>query len=156
MCDTGYSVKRLVEDLREIAALGAPEPEMLEQVRGKVKQLMMMKHNWLRPSMTATESCLLHEEHDHSLAVFVFTAQPGEEAEPHAHGTWVVIGGLEGWQTQHRWKREGGELVRDGSERIDTQTIVALESDAIHSLHNDSGANAVTLTVYGMHPDYAR
>lgn len=154
MCDTGYSVKRLVEDLREIAGLGAPEPEMLEAVRAKVKQLMLMKHNWLRSSMTATESWLLHEEPDHSLAVFVFTAKPGEEAQPHSHGTWVVIGGLEGWQTQHRWKRVGSELVRDGSERIDAKTIVALGSEAIHSLHNDSGAPAVTLNVYGMHPDY--
>jgi predicted metal-dependent enzyme (double-stranded beta helix superfamily) len=154
VCDTGYSVKRLVEDLREIAGLGAPEPEMLEAVRGKVKQLMMMKHNWLRSSMTATDSYLLHEEPDHSLAVFVFTAKPGEEAEPHDHGTWVVIGGLEGWQTQHRWTRVNGELVREGTERIDARAIVALGSGEIHSLENDSGANAVTLNVYGMHPDY--
>ena len=154
MCDTGYTVKRLVEDLREIAGRGEPEAAVLEQVKGKAKQLMMMKHNWLRSSMSAVESYLLHEEPDHSLAVFVYTSAPGKETQPHSHGTWVVIGGLEGWETHHRWKRAGSGMVRDGSERIDTRTLVAVESGAIHSVQNDSGAKSVTLHVYGKNPDY--
>jgi len=154
VCDTGYSVKRLAEDLRAIAGRGGPEAEMLEQVRGKVKELMMMQHNWLRPSMTKADSYLLHEEPDHTLAVFVYTSAPGEESPPHEHASWTVIGGLEGWQTHHRWKRAGAELVREGSERVDSVTIVALGSGAIHSVQNDSGARSVTLHVYGKNPDY--
>lgn len=161
MCDTGYSVKRLGYDLREIAGRGEPEAALLDEVRERVKRLLLMKHNWLRSSMckpgedaASAGAYLLHEEPDHSLAVFVVTWAPGKETPPHEHGTWAIIGGLEGWETQHRWKRVGSELVREGSERIDAKTIVALGSDAIHSVHNDSGANSVTLHVYGVNPDY--
>lgn len=162
MCDTGYSVKRLVEDLRELKARGEPEPVMLEEVRELVKRLMLMKHNWLRGSMRVPSAdpsspgvYRLHEEPDHSLSVFVHTWAPGEETRPHNHGTWAVIGGLEGWETQHRWKLlDDGSVVRDRSERVDERTIVALDSQAIHSVHNDSGAVSVTLHVYGVDPEY--
>jgi predicted metal-dependent enzyme (double-stranded beta helix superfamily) len=161
MCDTGYSVKRLVEDLRDLKARGEPEPVVLEAARDYVKRLVMMKHNWLRSSMTQAAEMpsepgvyVLNEEPDHSLFVLVVTWPPGEETRPHDHATWSVIAGLQGYETQHRWKRVGEKLVREGSQRIDSTTIVTLESDAIHSVHNDSGAESVSLHVYGMHPDY--
>jgi len=157
VCDTGYSVKRLAEDLGRLKARGEPEAAMLEEVRGRVKELLLMKHNWLRSRMCVPGAAhLLHEEEDHSLAVFVFAAAAGEESSPHDHGTWVVIAGLDGWQTNHRWKRVDGELVAEGSGRIDSNAIVALPAGSIHSMLNDSGAVAVTLHVYGMHPDYVR
>jgi predicted metal-dependent enzyme (double-stranded beta helix superfamily) len=168
VCDTGYSVKRLVEDLLELRARGEPETVLLEEARELVKRLVLMKHNWLRSSMYAlgeppSEAGFykLHEEADHSLAIVVVTWPPGEETPPHDHGTWSVIAGLQGHETQHRWKRldDGSkpgyaELLRDGSERIDTSTIVTLDSNAIHSVHNDSGAPSVTLHVYGMNVEY--
>jgi predicted metal-dependent enzyme (double-stranded beta helix superfamily) len=167
VCDTGYTVKRLVEDLRELKALG--EPELLEAARDRVKSLLLMKHNWLRSSMMkpSAESStpgtyLLHEEPDHSLAIYVVTWSPGEETKPHNHGTWTVIAGLDGWETQHRWKLKPGQIpnagdppvVRESSQKIDAATIVTMDSAAIHSVHNDSGALSVTLNVYGLHPDY--
>ena len=164
MCDTGYSVKRLVEDLKRLQAHGEPEAALLEEVRERVKRLLLMKHNWLRSSMCvpgadpSSPGCYkLHEEPDHSLAVFVVTWAPGGETPPHDHGTWAVIAGLDGWETLHRWKRvdDGSNpVVRDGSERVDTKAIVAMDSSAIHSVQNDSGAVSVTLHVYGMDPDY--
>lgn len=162
MCDTGYSVKRLVEDLQELKARGEPEAAMLEEGRELVKRLLLMKHNWLRGSMQlpsgdpATPGVYpLHEEPDHSLAVMVVTWMAGGKTRPHNHATWAIIAGLDGWETQHRWQRlEGSKVQRVASERIDTKTIVALDSQAIHSVENDSGAVSVTLNVYGMHPDY--
>jgi predicted metal-dependent enzyme (double-stranded beta helix superfamily) len=169
VCDTGYSVKRLVEDLRQLKALG--EPELLEAARDRVKSLLLMKHNWLRSSMTkpgpdpSTPGIYkLHEEPDHSLAVYVVTWSPGEETKPHNHGTWAIVAGLDGWETHYRWKLKPGQIpkaddgdvpvVRESSQKIDAATIVAMDSDAIHSVHNDSGARSVTLNVYGMNPDF--
>ena len=168
MCDTGYSVKRLVDDLRELKSLGGPEPAMLEEARERVKRLLLMKHNWLRGYMCAPSEdsasvgiYKLHEEDDHTLAIFVVTWMPGEETPPHDHRTWAVIAGLEGHETQHWWKRidDGSkpgyaEVVRAGHERVDANVIIAMPSDAIHSLHNDSGGRSVTLHVYGMNVDY--
>ena len=164
MCDTGYSVRDLVADLRDMKARGASEAEMLREAPDLVKRLVLMKHNWLRsnmyePNRAAGEgfaSYRIHEEPDHSLALFVVTWPPTAETQPHDHGTWAVVAGLEGREIHHRWKAIGAtaDAERVGDDRIETGTVVTLASDAIHSFENDSGAVSVTLQLYGMNIDY--
>jgi len=169
MCDTGYTVRDLVEDLKGLKARGLDDKAMAAEVADLAKRLVLMKHNWLRPYMTkpnaeqgtGAATYRLHEEPDHSLAVFVVTWLPGDETPPHDHGTWAVIAGLEGHETNHWWKRldDGSkpgyaEVARDGSERIDPSHIVAMSGRAIHSLHNDSQGPSVTLHLYGTNVDY--
>jgi predicted metal-dependent enzyme (double-stranded beta helix superfamily) len=167
MCETGYSIKQLVEDLRGLVRAGRDDAAMAREVPGLARRLVLLKHDWLRPSMCmagAGNSAgihALHEEPDHSLAIFVVTWMPGDETPPHDHGTWAVIAGLDGRETNHWWKRfdDGkapgyADVRRSGSERIDASTIVAMSGDAIHSLHNDSGAVSTTLHLYGRNVDY--
>ena len=52
MCDTGYSVKRLVEDMKELKAGGADDAAMAVAVPDLARRLLLMKHNWLRPHMS--------------------------------------------------------------------------------------------------------
>jgi len=163
MCDTGYTVRDLAADLQELTARGLDEAAMLREAPELVKRLVLMKHNWLRSYMTTlgegTEATrhVLHEEPDHSLALFVITAGPGRESPPHDHGTWAVIAGLEGSETQRLWRRSGGdEVERAGESRIDPSAVVTLPSDTIHSMHNDSGAVAATLQLYGMNVDFTQ
>lgn len=164
MCDTGYTVRDLAADLRDMKARGADEAEILREAPDLVKRLLLMKHNWLRsymyePARAAGEgssSYRIHEEPDHSLALFVVTWPPTAETQPHDHGTWVIVSGLEGREIHHRWKAVGATLdaERVGEDRIETGTLVTLASDAIHSFENDSGAVSVTLQLYGMNTDY--
>ena len=171
MCDTGYSLKRLVEDMKALRDGGADDAAMAERVPELAKRLVLMKHNWLRDHMCAPNAAdpgsagiyALHEEPDHSLAVFVVTWLPGDETPAHDHGTWAVIAGLEGWETNHWWQRIDDGLIpgyadvrRAGFRRIDAGTIVAMPPEAIHSLHNDSGGKSVTLHIYGVNVDYTR
>jgi predicted metal-dependent enzyme (double-stranded beta helix superfamily) len=164
MCDTGYTIRDLAADLTELKARGLDEAAMLREAPELVKRLVLMKHNWLRSYMTTLGAAdggmkrhVLHEAPDHSLAIFVITAGPGRESPPHDHGTWGVIAGLEGEEVQRLWKRAGGDEVERASEsRIDAATVVALPSDTIHSLHNDSGAAAITLQLYGTNPDFTQ
>jgi len=165
MCDTGYTVRDLVADLRDMKARGAGDAEMLREAPELVKRLVLMKHNWLRSYMYEQErgagagssSHRLHEEPDHTLALHVVTWPPTEETQPHDHGTWVVVAGLEGREIHHRWKAVGaGEVERAGEDRIETGTIVALGPEAIHSFENDSGAVSVTLQLYGTSTDYTQ
>jgi predicted metal-dependent enzyme (double-stranded beta helix superfamily) len=164
MCDTGYTVKQLVEHLRELKAASTSEEEMLEVVPLLAKRIAGMKHNWLRPYMCVPNKepgegagvYPLHEEDDHSLAVFVVTWMPGDETPPHDHGTWAVIAGLEGHETNHWWKRidDGtkpgfADIRRAGQQRIDSESCVAMPARAIHSLHNDSDGMSITLHLYG-------
>jgi predicted metal-dependent enzyme (double-stranded beta helix superfamily) len=164
MCDTGYTVRDLAADLRDLQAQGADEPAMLREAPELVKRLVLMKHNWLRTYMTTPPGSpgpvmsrfVLHEEPDHSLALFVVTSRAGQGNAPHDHGTWAVIAGLEGWETHCLWKRASGDEVeaQHAGQRIDAATVVAVPSGAIHSLHNDSDAVAVTLQLYGMNVDF--
>jgi len=164
MCDTGYTVKQLIEHLRELRDGAKSEHEILDVVPLLARRLAGMKHNWLRPYMCQpAESPAdgasvfpLHEEPDHSLAVFVVTWMPGDETPPHDHGTWAVIAGLEGRETNHWWTRvdDGrtagyAEVERSGSQRIDSDSCIAMPGDAIHSLHNDSDGVSITLHLYG-------
>ena len=168
MCDTGYSLKQLVADLVRLKASGAGEATMLREVPPLARRLVRLRHNWLRPSMCipgATPGSAgvhaLHEEPDHSLAIFVVTWLPGEETPPHDHGTWAVIAGLEGRETNHLWQRldDGSrpgyaDVRRAGSQAIECGTVVAMASDAIHSLQNDSSAVSVSLHLYGRNVDF--
>ena len=161
MCDTGYTVRDLAADLRDLAAQGTGEAAMLREAAELVKRLALMKHNWLRTYMTtAGESGLtryvLHEEPDHSNAIFVVTASPGRGGPPHDHGTWAVIAGLEGHEVHQRWKRVGADEAQpEGkADRVDASSIVTLATDAIHSMTNDSAAVAVTLQLYGRNIDF--
>lgn len=164
MCDTGYTVRDLSADLRELKERDGSEAAMLREVPDMVKRLVLMKHNWLRSYMydaalqpgAGAFNYLLHEEPDHSLSLHVLTWPPAEETPPHDHGTWAVVAGLEGREIHRRWKRTGSamEVERSGEDKIEAGTIVTLGSDAIHSLLNNSGAASVTLQVYGMDVDY--
>jgi predicted metal-dependent enzyme (double-stranded beta helix superfamily) len=167
MCDSGYSVRELVLDLRELVRAGHDDRAMADAVPGLAKRLVLMKHGWLRSHMCATGAAnsagihILHEEPDHSLAIFVVTWLPGDETPPHDHGTWAVIAGLEGHETNHWWQRRDdgstpgyAEVRRAGSERIDASSIVAMSGAAIHSLHNDSGSVSTTLHLYGRNVDF--
>jgi predicted metal-dependent enzyme (double-stranded beta helix superfamily) len=168
MCDTGYSVRNLVSDIQKLAARGADEREMLDKVPDLAKRLVLMKHNWLRDYMRESNPepgsagvYKLHEQPDHGLLVAVVTWLPGDETPPHDHGTWAVIAGLDGAEINHIWRRvdDGSrpgyaELERASRQAIDAATIVAMPGDAIHSVHNDSGAVSVTLHVYGRDVDY--
>ena len=169
MCDTGYSIRDLIEDLRDLKRQGLDDDAMVRAAPDLVKRLVLMKHNWLRPSMCAPNPAggssagtyRLHEEPDHSLALFVVTWLPGDETPPHDHGTWAVIAGLEGHETNHWWRREDdgskpgyAKVARAGHDRVDPSRILALPRSAIHSLHNDSDALSVTLHLYGVNVDF--
>lgn len=168
MCDTGYSIKRLVADLQDLKRHSADEAGMIEAVPDLAKRMVLHKHAWLRSHMCLPSdpgegagTYRLHEEPDHSLAIFVVTWLPGDETPPHDHGTWAVIAGLDGHETNHWWERTDdgsipgyADVRRAGRQTIDPATIVAMPGGTIHSLHNDSDAASITLHLYGMNVDF--
>ena len=168
MCDTGYSVKALVADLKERRLRVPDEAGMILAVPDLARRLVRVQHNWLRDSMCvpgerpgSAGTFMLHEEVDHSLAIFVVTWLPGEETPPHDHGTWAVIAGLRGRETNHWWKRldDGSrpgyaELSRAGKSRVEEGEVIAMGARRIHSVQNDSRKLSVSLHIYGMHVDY--
>jgi predicted metal-dependent enzyme (double-stranded beta helix superfamily) len=163
MCDTGYTVKEFVTDLRDLKSRGLDEVALLAEARDLASRLMLMKHNWLRSYMMAPPEPAdhpfsrhkLHEESDHSLLVLVVTLGAGRHTAPHDHGTWALVAGLDGHETNRRWRlASDGGVEPDGEQAIDSATIVSISSGEIHSLHNETGAPSVTLQVYGSNPEF--
>ena len=169
MCETGYSVNALVTDLKELRLRVPDEIGMIRAVPDLARRFVRMQHNWLRDSMCVpggkpgtAGTFRLHEEVDHSLAIFVVTWLPGEETPPHDHGTWAVIAGLRGRETNHWWKRldDGSrpgyaQIARAGKARVEEGEVIAMGARRIHSVHNDSRDVSVSLHIYGMNVDHA-
>jgi predicted metal-dependent enzyme (double-stranded beta helix superfamily) len=160
-------IKGLVQDLKALRRFSLDDAAMARAVRNVARRMVIAKDAWLHPSMCVAGSGAaagihpLHEEADHSLAIFVVTWMPGEETPPHDHGTWAVIAGLAGRETNHWWKRHDdaamphyADVRRAGADRIEPGTIITMGGDAIHSLHNDSGAVSTTLHLYGHNVDF--
>jgi predicted metal-dependent enzyme (double-stranded beta helix superfamily) len=163
MPTTTYSLARFVEDLRGITARTRGHGQIIDQVAPLAVRLARSQE-WLRPAHYGCDAAqgfglhLLHEEPDHTLAVFAAAWLPGRGAPPHNHGTWAVVAGVEGAETNVYWKRVDdrsrpgyAELERAGEEVIAPGQVVAMLPDAIHSVRNETGRVTVSLHVYGMH-----
>ena len=167
-CDRASPIDSFVQDLKALREEAPCEAALLRGVRPLARRLQLSRNDWLRPWMCVPGARpgtagvhRLHEEPDHTLAIFVVTWLPGEETPPHDHATWALVAGLEGREMQHWWSRldDGSvpgyaEVARSHSDPIDGETIVTMTSQAIHSVQNDSGAPSVTLHVYGMDVDF--
>jgi predicted metal-dependent enzyme (double-stranded beta helix superfamily) len=104
---------------------------------------------------------LLHEEADHSLAVFAIAWLPGRGAPPHNHGAWAVVAGVDGLETNTFWQRldDGSrpgyaEISKNGEKVFGPGEVVAFLPHDIHSVTNETPAVTVSLHVYGKHLNY--
>ena len=165
MCDTGYTVRDLAADLRDMKARGATDAQVFADAPELLKRLILMKHNWLRTYMTAPPGpgdgaftrYKLHEEPDHSFVLSVVTLAAHRDTDPHDHGTWAVVAGLEGRETNRWWKAAGrDEVEMSGEETIESGSIMAVPPGAIHSLHNQTDAASVTLQLYGTNLEFTQ
>ena len=104
---------------------------------------------------------LLHEEPDHSLAVFVVSWLPGRGTPPHNHGTWAVVAGIAGTEQNVFWKRLDdcsrpgyARVKRAGKTSIGPGQVGTFPPTAIHSVSNDGAKISTSLHVYGRHPNH--
>ena len=153
--------------LRDARDRHVEEGELLTRVRMLAGALAEGKSTWLTEAMCRPDPeqgfglHLLHEEADHSLAVFVVSWLPKRATVPHDHGTWAVVAGMDGEERNIVWRRTD-DRRRSGHaavERADESTVrsgdvIALPSGTIHSVANDGERVSVSLHVYGVHVNY--
>jgi predicted metal-dependent enzyme (double-stranded beta helix superfamily) len=168
MTDPPYPLADFVRDLRAITAASSDAPAILERVAPRARALALSRH-WLEPSHYRCDSeqgfgiHVLHEEPDHRLLVFAAAWLPGRGPAPHDHGTWAVVAGVEGAETNISWERlddgsrPGRARLRKREERIvgpgDVLTFLPGE---IHSVLNHTRAVAVSLHIYGVNINFTR
>ena len=128
---------RFVDDLRNITRETSDEAAIIRRVRPLARELALAK-TWLRPEHYRCDEAqgfgvhLLHEEPDHTLAVFAASWLPGRGAPPHNHGTWAVVAGVDGPETNVFWKRldDGSrpgyaEIARNGQKVFGPGDVVS-------------------------------
>jgi len=162
MGDAPYTLHQYVADLRAIAAEATEPGRVIARVRPLARRLAAQR-DWVRPHHYAIDPeagmrmHLLHEEADHTLAVFVVAWGPGQSVLPHDHGTWAVVAGVDGPEVNTFWKRvddgsrEGyAEVVPAGEHAIAAGEVVSMLPGAIHSVRNDSAQVTLSLHTYGI------
>ncbi len=166
MHDNIYTVDTFVADLRAIAAAEEDARQILQRLRPLVLKLAaapgwLQDHHYDCDPKEGYGSHLLHEEADHSLAVMAGSWLPGFGVPPHDHGTWAIVAGVDGVETNVNWERldDGAqpgfaEVAARHEVGVGPGTAVAFLADDIHSVRNDSAKVSVSLHVYGMHPNY--
>lgn len=81
--------------------------------------------------------------------------------EPHDHGTWAIVVGVEGIERNIRYKRlddgsdsDYAELHVKGKSTAGPGELVCIKKGGIHAARNDSEKVTVSLHTYGTHINY--
>ncbi len=159
-----YSIKHLVADLRRITSETTDEHEILSRVRPLARRAALSRDVWLQKRFYSADPDqgfglhMLHEERDHSLAVFAVSWLPNRGAPPHNHGTWAVVVGVDGpeknvfFERTDDGSRSGyAELKKIGEKIFDFGEVVAIPNGGLHSVWNETTSVTVSLHIYGKH-----
>jgi predicted metal-dependent enzyme (double-stranded beta helix superfamily) len=161
-----HAIERFVNDLRRVSEQHRDERSLLAALRPLVQRFAMSR-DWLEPRHRDVDASqgfgvhMLHEEPDHTLAVLAANWLPGRTTPPHDHGTWAVVVGVEGSETNVFWERaddgrqpDYAELKQVGQKLLAPGEALAMPAGVIHSVRNDSDEVTLSLHVYGKHPNF--
>jgi predicted metal-dependent enzyme (double-stranded beta helix superfamily) len=158
---TTYGLADLVADMRRVTDATGDPKAVIEGLTGPLRRMALDK-SWVRPSFYRGDdeqgngSILLHEEPDHSLAVYVVAWLPRRGVPPHDHQTWAIVAGVDGPETNVFWERAddgispGHCTIRESHRRtLGPGDVVAFLPDDIHSVQNESDGMSLSLHIYG-------
>jgi len=162
-----YDLDEYVADLWRIADAGLAEPEILDAVGPLARRLagnrglLDIRHYPADPMQPAGLH-LLHEEADHSLAVFAITWLPNSMSPVHDHGTWAVVAGVSGVERNLRYariddraRRGFAELKLKSTVDVGPGEVLCMRTGGIHAVRNDSPEPSLSLHTYGRHINFA-
>lgn len=163
MTDAAYELSDFVGDMRTVTS----ETDNFGEIIGRLKPLAqkLVKNPALKKDeyRVCDEEQgfgvnLLHEEEDHTLAVFVISWLPGRGTPAHDHGTWALVTGIEGNECNIWWRRdddgsnpEYADITKVGELIAEPGDVVALGPREIHTVYNPGTEISLSLHVYGKH-----
>jgi predicted metal-dependent enzyme (double-stranded beta helix superfamily) len=162
-----YSIGQLADDLKQICAQAKDEGEILSRARPLVRRAALARDSWLKPHMYEVDReqgfgvHLLHEEPDHTLAIFAVSWLPGRGTPPHDHGTWSLVAGVDGPEMNRFFQRIDdrtraghAELKKVGEKIFGVGEVVAMPTGAIHIVWNETDKITLSLHIYGKHINF--
>ncbi len=161
-----YGIPELVADLRAVTAGTTDEGEIIRRVQPLARKAAA-RRAWLDEAhYTCDEEQgfgvhLLHEEPDHTLAIFAIAWLAGRGIPAHNHGTWAVVAGVDGDEHNINWERlddgarEGyAEIAVRNEVVVGPGEAISFLPDDIHSVENRTDATTLSLHVYGKHINF--
>lgn len=153
----------LVDEMRAVTRRTQDPTRIVDALRAPLRAAAL-EPSWLEdrffspPQDQGFGSFLLHVEPDDTLPVFLVSWLPGRGAPPHDHGTWGVVAGVRGEETNINWRRRddgsraGYADLEEASRTVlaPGDVITVLPAD-IHSVVNATGDVTISLHVYGRH-----
>lgn len=161
-----YSLNDYVRDVRRISKSATDEDDIFRHV-GPLAQRLAKDKSWLNQDLYRSSEAqgylahLLHEENDHTLAIFAVNWLPWRGSPPHDHGTWAVVVGVDGYERNVRYRRTDDGNVR-GHAALEVKhefkagpcDLVCMKTGGIHSVHNDTDHISLSLHTYGRHVNF--
>jgi predicted metal-dependent enzyme (double-stranded beta helix superfamily) len=164
---TKYSVEEYVADLRRITAATSDNHDIFDQVGPLARKLALAKETWIKPEYYETDVeqgfgvHVLHQEPDHSLAVFVVAWSPHQGTPPHDHGTWAVVAGMDGEERNVKYDRlddrsrsDYAELEERCSFTAGPGDVICMRPRGVHLVHNETDHVTTSIHTYGRHVNY--
>ncbi len=162
--DAAYTLDAYVADLRRITAANADYGKIFDGVAPLAGRLALARDGWLKPEHYETDEeqgfgvHLLHEEPDHTLAVFAIAWAPHDGTPVHDHGTWAIVAGVDGVERNVKFNRlddrsrpDYAELEERCAFTASAGEVVCLRPNGLLLVWNDSDAVTVSLHTYGKH-----
>lgn len=168
MKDDAYTLSRFVGDLRRVTGDRDSEKRLIARLRPLVQRFAGSgtwrdPHHYEVNQEQGFSAHLLHEESDHSLAVFAVSWLPGRSTPPHDHGVWAIVVGVDGPETNRFWERTDdrlrpghAELRKIGEKVFHAGDVIAMPTGTIHSVSNESDQVTLSLHVYGKHINFTQ
>jgi predicted metal-dependent enzyme (double-stranded beta helix superfamily) len=148
-----YSIDEYVADLRRITTATTDYAEIFYQVGPLASKLAHAKDAWLMPEHYEIDEeqgfgvQLLHEEEDHSLAVFTIAWAPHDGTPPHERN--IKFNRLD-----DRSRADYAELEERCTFSANEGDLICLKPNGIHLVWNDNDQVTVSLHTYGRHFNY--
>lgn len=155
-----YRLYRFLTDLEDILATFHDDVSRLEAITPLVRKLLISSY-WLQleykePSpATGWSVNFLYREHQFPLTVQMVAWQPGHRSTIHNHGTWGLVALIGGQERNCLWRRQPTSDRPDAIEPLGDLVlhpgdVVALTSNAIHSVEPLGNESTVSFNLYGI------
>lgn len=162
-----YSIAQLAADLRKLCVEAKDEREILGRARPFALRAALAKDSWLKSHMYEADSeqgfgvHMLHEESDHTIAIFAISWLPGRGTPPHDHGTWALVASVDGPEMNEFFERVDDrtrpghvELKKIGEKVFDVGEVAAMPTGGIHTVWNETDTVTLSLHIYGKHVNF--
>jgi predicted metal-dependent enzyme (double-stranded beta helix superfamily) len=160
-----YTVENYVRDLKVVRSKETDDAAIMARVGPLATKLAQNGEHWLRPEHYVYDQDRgsgihqLHEEDDHTLMIFAACFKPGRITPVHDHGTWAVVSGVVGTETNEAHVRSDdgskpglAEIVKGDERQIGHGDIVNIAKGAFHVVRNDTADVTISLHTYGYNP----